>query len=391
MEVFMAEFQNGDTANWDAKQVRENQEQRPRPTTAKKRRRRKRRNPILMLLIYVLFVVAASATLAGVGWMLASDMCAFNREEMLDIAVSVTEADNLDTVADKLSDAGLIQYKWFFKLFAKVTNADEKIGAGTFELNTDMDYHALLVGMRGSSKNASADTVTVTIPEGYTVRQIIRLLAEKGVNTEEKLLEAAQTAEFDCEFIDNESQDISRLEGYLFPDTYEFYVGHDPKGALERLLNNFNRKINGDILEQLENTPYDLAQIITIASLIEKETDGGDQAYIASVIYNRLEDTGAHGTYKMLQIDASVLYGLPDHQGAITSADLESDTPYNLYKRPGLPPTPIANPGMKAINAALYPATSDYYFYALGTDKLHHYFSDYSSFTAFVNSSQYGG
>ena len=148
MEVFMAEFQNGDTANWDAKQVRENQEQRPRPTTAKKRRRRKRRNPILMLLIYVLFVVAASATLAGVGWMLASDMCAFNREEMLDIAVSVTEADNLDTVADKLSDAGLIQYKWFFKLFAKVTNADEKIGAGTFELNTDMDYHALLVGMR---------------------------------------------------------------------------------------------------------------------------------------------------------------------------------------------------------------------------------------------------
>lgn len=391
MEVSMAEFQNGDTASWDAQQVRESREGRPRPTTARKRRRR-RRNPLLMLIVYVLFVAAASATLAGVGWLLASDMCAFNREEIVVTSISVTAEDSLSDVAEKLSDAGLIRYKWFFKLFTRVTGAEEKIAPGTHELNSDMDYHALISGMRKSGSSASsADTVTVTIPEGYTVRQIIRLLAEKGVSTEEELMEAAQTAEFNYDFIDNDSEDISRLEGYLFPDTYEFYVNHNPQGALERLLNNFDRKINGDVLAQVEESQYNLAEIITIASLIEKETDGGDQAYIASVIYNRLADGGAHGTYRMLQIDASVLYGLPDHQGAVTNADLESDTPYNLYKYPGLPPTPIANPGLAAINAALYPASSDYYYYALGTDKLHHYFSDYNSFLAFVNSSQYGG
>ena len=112
---------------------------------------------------------------------------------------------------------------------------------------------------------------------------------------------------------------------------------------------------------------------------------------IASVIYNRLADTGSHGTYRMLQIDAALLYALPDHQGAITSADLETDSPYNLRKYAGLPPTPIANPGMASINAALYPITSDYYYYALGTDHKHHYFVDYNSFLNFVNSDLYGG
>ena len=86
-----------------------------------------------------------------------------------------------------------------------------------------------------------------------------------------------------------------------------------------------------------------------------------------------------------------LLYALPDHEGAITSADLETDSPYNLRKYAGLPPTPIANPGMTAINAALYPTSSDYYYYALGVDHKHHYFTDYNSFLNFVNSDQYGG
>lgn len=387
----MADYKNGDTASWDAAQVRHRQEEH-RPQNKNTRRRKKRRmNPLLAIVLYVLIVAASSATLAGVGWLLASDLCAFNRAAKEEVTVEVSSEDTLDTVADKLQESGLIQYKWFFKLFAKVTKAEDKIGIGSHTLNNDMDYHALISGMRSSSGSMSADTVTVTIPEGYTVAQTIRLLAEKGVNTEENLLEAAKTAEFNYEFIDNESEDISRLEGFLFPDTYEFYVNHNPKSALERLINNFEQKMGADVLEEVEASPYSLKEIITIASLIEKETDGTDQAMIASVIYNRLSDTGSHGTYRMLQIDAALLYALPDHQGAITSADLETDSPYNLRKYAGLPPTPIANPGMASINAALYPTSSDYYYYALGTDHRHHYFSDYDSFRSFVNSDQYGG
>lgn len=389
----MADFKNGDTASWDAEQVRRGQTDRPQQNKSVRRKRRRRINPLLALILYVLIVVAASATMAGVGWLLASDLCAFNRGTKMDVTVEVSAEDTLDTVADKLQEAELIRYKWFFKLFAKVTKAEDKIGIGTYKLNNDMDYHALISGMRSSSGSMSAEVVDVTIPEGYTVAQTIRLLAEKGVNSEENLLEAAKTAEFSYEFIDNESEDISRLEGYLFPDTYQFYVNHNPKGALERLIRNFEQKMMGeDVQEELESSGRSMKEIVTIASLIEKETDGTDQAMIASVIYNRLNGPGdKRGTYGMLQIDAALLYALPDHEGAITSADLETDSPYNLRKYAGLPPTPIANPGMTAINAALYPTSSDYYYYALGVDHKHHYFTDYNSFLNFVNSDQYGG
>ena len=389
----MADLKNGDTASWDAEQVRRGQTDRPQQNKSVRRKRRRRINPLLALILYVLIVVAASATMAGVGWLLASDLCAFNRGTKMDVTVEVSAEDTLDTVADKLQEAELIRYKWFFKLFAKVTKAEDKIGIGTYKLNNDMDYHALISGMRSSSGSMSAEVVDVTIPEGYTVAQTIRLLAEKGVNTEENLLEAAKTAEFSYEFIDNESEDISRLEGYLFPDTYQFYVNHNPKGALERLIKNFEQKMMGeDVQEELESSGRSMKEIVTIASLIEKETDGTDQAMIASVIYNRLNGPGdKRGTYGMLQIDAALLYALPDHEGAITSADLETDSPYNLRKYAGLPPTPIANPGMTAINAALYPTSSDYYYYALGVDHKHHYFTDYNSFLNFVNSDQYGG
>ena len=389
----MADFQKGDTASWDAQQVRRSQAEHPaRHSTGQqmhhRRRRRRRINPVL----YILFILLTSAILAGVGWLLMTDLCAFNSGPITKVTVEITAEDSMGDVAQKLKDAGLIQYKWFFRLFAAVANADEKIGIGTYELNTDMDYRALIMGMHNSSGNLNADTVRVTIPEGYTVAQTIHLLAENNVNTEEALLEAAKTADFGYEYIDNSSEDISRLEGYLFPDTYEFYVGHDPESALEKLISNFDNKLNEDDLAAAEERGYDLKDIITIASLIEKETDGTDQKKIASVIYNRLEGSGDKaGTYGLLQIDASLLYALPDHEGAITSADKETDSPYNLYKYAGLPPTPIANPGLVAIDAALNPESTDYYYYALGTDGVHHFFTNYADHNAFVNSSEYGG
>lgn len=351
-------------------------------------------NPFLFILLHLTFVALASALLGCGGWLLFSDFCSFNRSgaPVAEIEVEVVADDTVDTIADKLLDAGLIEYKWFFKLYASVTGAEEEIGMGTYTLNTDMDYHALVAGMRSVSGSINEDTVRVTIPEGYTVARTIELLAKNGVNTEAALLEAAQKADFDYSFIDNESEDISRLEGYLFPDTYDFYVNEKPENALNRLIKNFNSKIDDELLAEAEARGYDLHKIITIASLIERETAGGDQARIASVIYNRLEGPGDKaGTNGLLQVDASLLYGLPDHEGSITQSDLEADTPYNLYKYKGLPPTPIANPGWDAIEAALQPEETDYYYYALGKDGEHHFFETYNEHTNFINSDQYGG
>ncbi len=383
----MADYKREDTASWDTEQVRRSQG----GQTAPSRRPRKRKKHRFNIFTYLLFVLITSAILAGVGWLLINDLCAFNKEDIT-ATIEVTADDSISTIADKLEDAGLIQYKWFFKLFATVADAKDKIGTGTYELNTDMDYRALIIGMHNSSGNLNSDTVRITIPEGYTVAQIIHLMAEKGVNTEENLLEAAKTANFDYEYIDNSSEDISRLEGYLFPDTYDFYLNEKPTNALNRLIKNFDSKLDDDLLALAQARGYDLKKIITIASLIEKETDGTDQAKIASVIYNRLEGPGDKGgTYGLLQIDASLLYALPDHEGAITNADKQTDSKYNLYKYAGLPPTPIANPGLASIEAALEPAETNYYYYALGKDGKHHFSATLQEHNAFLNSSDYVG
>ena len=205
----MADYRQGDTASWDAGQVRQPQRQQRNPEP-KRRRRKRRRNPLLRLILHLLFVLLASALLGSFGWMLFSDFCSFNCP-IPNITIQVTSEDDLGDIADKLEDAGLIQYKWFFKLYARFTDADQEIGIGSYTLNGDMDYHALVAGMRPNSGSVSDDTVQVTIPEGSTVSRTIAILAENGVNTEEALIQAAQTAKFDYDFIDNTSQDISRL------------------------------------------------------------------------------------------------------------------------------------------------------------------------------------
>ena len=211
------------------------------------------------------------------------------------------------------------------------------------------------------------------------------LLAEKGVNTEENLLEAAKTANYDYSFIDNSSEDVSRLEGYLFPDTYKFYMGEDPKYVINKMLVNFDSKVDDAVRQKISETGYSIRDILTIASMIEKETDGTDRTTIASVIYNRLNNPGA-STAGYLQIDATIQYVLPEGK-IVQESDYQGvDSPYNTYKNKGLPPGPIANPGMESITAALNPQSTNYYYYALGDDHLHHFFSSYAEHQAFLNS-----
>lgn len=265
-------------------------------------------------------------------------------------------------------------------------------GARRFTALTGIQLPSFLGGPRQPAR--TVETTRVTFPEGCTVQDALSLLARSGVATEDALLEAAKVGEFAYSFLDQDSAEITRLEGYLFPDTYEFYKPEDANRALNRLLSNFQKKLSerAEAFEAAENRGYSVRDIVTIASLIEKETDGGDQGKIASVIYNRLEGPGdRRGTNGFLQINAALLYDLPDHTGPVTYADLEMDSPYNLYKNKGLPPSPIANPGAASIDAALSPEETDYYYYALGKDGKHRFFSDYGDFNRFLASADYVG
>lgn len=384
------------TTSWDANQVKGHSAPAKSGNNKKRSTKKKKRriiHPLLKIAIWFAIVISSSYILAGVGWMLANDLCAFNKPYKAvifevpaewvtetkeirndDGTTSVVKVCDMDKVTDKLKEEGLIEYEWFFRLFARFYKADQKIKQGVYTLTTEMDYMALIRSMRGEQSQESAVTVDVSIPEGYNVRQIIALLAENGVASEEALLDAAANYVFEgYAFVDNENLgDVSRLEGYLYPDTYNFYVGGSAVNALETLLKTFDRKIYSNeelspLFEEAFERGYDLREIITIASLIEKETDGTDRYKISSVIFNRLEN--AAETAYFLQIDASLVYAA---RREITKDDyVNLDSPYNLYKYTGLPPTPIANPGYEAIHAALQPADTNYYFYVLGPDGLH--------------------
>lgn len=350
---------------------------------ASRPRRRRRRASPLGTLLYILFVLGVSGLLAGIGWITANDVLALNKQE-LTAMITITDDEDFGTIVNTLKDEGIIEYKFAFRVFSALSGAKDKIAAGTYALNTDMDYSAIINNM--SSSSASRQQTTVTIPEGYTVEQIFQLLEEKGVSTVEKLNDMAATHDYAFSFLQElPLGDSTRLEGYLFPDTYNFYLGEDPLYVINKMLVNFDARLTDTLRQEISDEGKTIHEIIIIASLIEKETDGTDQGNIASVIYNRLNNPTAE-TAGFLNIDASIQYVLPAGR-VVTQADYESvDSPYNTYLYKGLTPGPISNPGMAAIRAAMYPEKTSYYFYALGNDDLHHFFKTYAQFQEFLAS-----
>lgn len=334
--------------------------------------------------IWLFVIVAIGVSLGRIIWVCAADVLAFGREEKI-VTVSITHTDDMDSIAKKLKDAGLIRYEEVFKLYADFSHAENKISTGTYTLNTIYDYHALVGQMTASSKNR-AIVEGVLIPEGYTCRQIFQRLEDRGVCTVAELEAYAATGELgDYWFLEGVQRgDRYCLEGYLFPATYDFYENSTPKQVLTRMLNAFELNFTEDLYAQLDvlngqlrgimaangkdeayiaDNLLDLRDLINVASLIEKESSGAEESpSIASVIYNRLYQWG--DTPRYLNIDASIIYAL-DGKTNLTSEDMSVDSPYNTYNHTGLPIGPIANPGLASIKAALEPASTPYYYYVL--------------------------
>ena len=357
--------------------------------------------------LYFLFVISVSIILACLAWAAATDVLGFkssdtvaqitlDKDRFTYQEVKVTDDDgNIKTkkvhyadmsyVADQLKDNGIIKYKWLFKLFGSVYNADEKIDPGTYELKAIYDYKALVKKM--TSGSAAMVTKKITFPEGYTMRQIFKKLNDEGVCDYDELMDAAANSTFNYSFLEGtEKGDANRLEGFLFPDTYEFYEGMPAATAINKLLEVFHYKMTAEMLEWQEESGYTMREIITIASMIEKEAANDTERYtIASVIYNRLKKDWP------LQIDSTTLYEYPDHEGAPTAEMLAKDSPYNTRISKGLPPSPICSPGITSIRAALQPSSTNYMYYALNTATgQHEFFKTADAFNAFVATQNYG-
>ena len=362
-------------------------------------------------IMYAVFVISVSVILACFAWMAASDVLALNKDrvsatvtlpssiftqEEIDVkdsegnvtgSKSVKAAD-IDYVAQELKNNGLIEYKWLFKLYAKVSKASIKIAPGTYELSTNLDYRALVKNMQVGTE--SMVVTKLTFPEGYTMKQIFEKLEENEVCTVDKLYDAAANFNYSYSFLEDAGTgDASRLEGFIFPDTYDFYQGEQASSVINKFLNALHYKITADMWKQCSNLGISFRDAVTIASMIEKEAANDDErATIASVIYNRLKADMPLG------IDATILYEYPDYDGGVNIPEeiRTADSPYNTNLYKGLPPTPICNPGIASIKAALQPQSTNYYYYALDAETgTHRFFTNYSDHQAFVASQNYGG
>jgi UPF0755 protein len=222
-------------------------------------------------------------------------------------------------------------------------------------------------------------TVRITFPEGYTYNQIKNLLIENNVCTKEEL-DDAQNAQYDYKFFNDDSKNeqiIYNLEGYLFPDTYDFYIDENPQSVFKRFLDNLNNKLKTEYYDRAEDLGMSMHEILTLASIIQKESSvTSEMKNVSSVFHNRLKIN------MRLQTDVTVWY--PYHKKSDVPEDIiatfKSD--YNTSSINGLPPGPICNPGLPAIEAALYPAETDYCFFVSGTDGKYYYAKTYDEHKA---------
>ena len=329
---------------------------------------------ILATVVWLALILVIGVTAGRMLWVCAADVLAFGREDKA-VTITVYEADTMEDIVDKLHANGLIRYKSLFNLYASISDAEEDIKPGIYDLNTRYDYHALVNFM---SPKSSREVVELTIPEGYTCQQIFQLLEEHRVCTAVDAAAYAANGELnDYWFLEGlERGNENCLEGYLFPDTYEFYKNSTPREALQRMLNNFEIKFSEEMRAQLDSLNsrltgnYTVREIVIVASLIERESAAASESpKIAGVIYNRLFNWGDNP--KLLGIDAALVYA----QGDGERIDTSIDHPYNTYRNPGLTPGPIANPGLASLKAALNPESHNYFFYVLNPSTGMHQFS----------------
>lgn len=321
---------------------------------------------VIKAIVYIIFVVVISVFASIFIILVGNDVFAFvKNDEVRD--VTIPEYATLDEVATILSENDIIAYPQIFKLYAVAKKDDGEYVAGTYSISPMYNYDELLDAFKEKPVTGWQE---IMIPEGYTTDEIINLFVSKGIGTKEGFVDVINNYDFDYWFIDELGEDwasdgrIYRLDGYLFPDTYQFYNNSSEVTVVNKLLKRFNQIFTKEYRNQCAEMGYTADEIITLASMIEKEAGSSAEFfYVSSVFHNRLNNPSA---YPRLESDATIVYAIQHDTGSrpsLTSGDLSYDTPYNTYTNAGLPPGPIANPSASAMLAALSPTKTNYYFF----------------------------
>jgi UPF0755 protein len=283
-------------------------------------------------------------------------------QSSVEIPFTIASGESVRDVTNRLGDEGILWFPLFFRWHLSRHGLDTKLQPGTYQIARDAGYEAIaqMITATGSRE------ATVTIPEGYTIVQIDALLASMNLIEQGEFADCTRECDFSSfTFIPGSGE----LEGYLFPDTY-FVTSENfsVQKFTERLLRTFQERVVEGSAEGVQNSGRSLHDIVTMASLIERETRRDDERPIISgILWKRYDNDWG------LDVDATVRYAVGKMTEPLTRDDLNIDSPYNTRRFAGLPPGPIANPGMRSIRAAIEPEISPYWYYLHGTDGSIHY------------------
>jgi UPF0755 protein len=264
--------------------------------------------------------------------------------------IVVARGSSFHDIAAQLSAEGIIGNETAFRAYAKLKSADTEAHAGEFRFHPHQSAAQVLAQLESGGAQVAR---WVTIPEGFTAKQIAQRLADQGFGNAQTFAHA-----FLHDTIVVGGTRTKNLEGFLFPSTYLIPNGASPKTVEDILTSQFRKQLPSNAAQRAHALGLTVPQVVTLASLIEREAKADDERpLMAGVYYNRLHDG------MPLEVDATIEYALPEHHDVITYGDLRTDSPYNTYLHAGLPPTPIANPGVPSLRAAFNPKPSPYLYY----------------------------
>lgn len=341
------------------------------PQKRRKRRRRKRGSKALRILAVIGVILLLMAAIVGISYAIgrhvANSVMSESTEELTtdvtqpssdSIEVSIPQGASTKDIAKILKEKGLIKSEFSFRMKSKIKGADGLYNYGTFYLTKSMTPEQIMTALQSTSQPEAQNKIT--IPEGYTVKQIAALVDEKGIATTEEFINEMNNGTFEYDFLKDIPKREYYLEGYLFPDTYYLSGNETAHDIIVMMLDRFEQIYTAYIKDYVASSGYTLDQLVTVASMVESEAMlDSERPVIAGVIYNRL------GIDMLLQIDATVQYALAVKNEVVTETDLTVDSPYNTYKYKGLPEGPISNPGQTSLEAAIKPEKHQYYYYVL--------------------------